>query len=322
MRYLITGGAGFVGSHLSRLLIQQGHTVDVLDDLSTGSQTNLHTLSPNTHLEFHQGSILDQGVLEPLIERVDHVFHLAAAVGVFTILEKPVESLRTNVRGSEIVADLCIKYSKPLLVTSTSEIYGKNSSDALSEEDDRILGSPLVSRWSYSEAKAIEETMAFSIYSEYGIPARIVRLFNTVGPGQTGDHGMVIPRFVSSALKGLPIEVFGDGKQTRCFGHVADVVEAIYLVSKTESTIGEAVNIGNPQEISIRNLAEKVIEILRSSSLIVHVPYATAYRAGFEDMQRRVPNIEKINRLTGWRPSRSLDQIILDTAQAQLDQAL
>jgi UDP-glucose 4-epimerase len=322
MRYLITGGAGFIGSHLSGLLTKQGHEVEILDNLSTGSRKNLEKLPLNQGVSFHCGSVLDLEVLEPLVKRVDEVIHLAAAVGVFTILDKPIESLRTNIRGSENVADLCVKYSKPLLVTSTSEIYGKNTNDALTEDDDRILGSPLLSRWSYSEAKAIEEILAFSVYSEFGVPARIIRLFNTVGPDQSGAYGMVIPRFVSAARSGVPIEIYGDGQQTRCFGHVFDVVEAIDLVLKSELTIGEVVNVGNPQEVSILDLAERVIRLLRSSSTLRFVPYEEAYGSGFEDMQRRVPNIQKIRRLTGWSPSRNLDQIIVDTAKSQQNQRL
>lgn len=320
MKYLITGGAGFIGSHLTELLLRRGHKVEILDDMSTGSQKNLEHLFSSPDLGLHHGSILDQELLDNLVSDVDFVFHLAAAVGVFTILDRPIESLRTNIRGSEIVTNLCAKYTKPLLVTSTSEIYGKNTSDSLSENDDRVLGSPLISRWSYSEAKAIEEVLAYSLYSEFGIPVRIVRLFNTVGPGQSGDYGMVIPRFISAALTNTPLEIYGDGNQTRCFGHVLDVVEALFLVAESKSTIGEVVNVGNPQELSIRELAERVIHTLGSSSQMIFVPYESAYKPGFEDMQRRVPNIEKIKRLVGWSPTRNIDQIIADTAKAIANQ--
>jgi UDP-glucose 4-epimerase len=316
MRYLVTGGAGFVGSHLSKLLLDNGHEVTVVDDLSTGSKSNIGRLQPHNQLRFYVGSVLDQELMDSLIRDSDHIFHLAAAVGVFTIVNKPIESLRTNIRGSEVVTELCQKYSKPLLVTSTSEIYGKNTQASLTEDADRVLGSPLVSRWTYSEAKAIEEMMAFSLYAQHGIPARIVRLFNTVGPGQSGDFGMVIPRFIRAAIDDAPIQVFGDGSQTRCFGHVLDVVEAIYLVSQSEATIGEVVNIGNPNEVSILELAKQIIEMLNSKSEIVFIPYQDAYSSGFEDMLRRVPNIDKINRLTGWCPSRSLNQVIIDSAAA------
>jgi UDP-glucose 4-epimerase len=316
MKYLITGGAGFVGSHLSQLLLDNGHEVTVVDDLSTGSRSKIGLLRPRKQLRFYVGSVLDEKLMESLVQDSDHVFHLAAAVGVFTIVNKPIESLRTNIRGSEVVTELCRKYSKPLLVTSTSEIYGKNTQTSLAEDADRVLGSPLISRWTYSEAKAIEEMMAFSLYVQHGIPARIVRLFNTVGPGQSGDFGMVIPRFIRAALENAPIQVFGDGSQTRCFGHVLDVVEAIYLVSLSQATIGEVVNIGNPVEVSILDLAKQVVERLNSKSEIVFIPYHEAYSSGFEDMLRRVPNIDKINRLTGGWPSRSLNQVITDSAAA------
>jgi UDP-glucose 4-epimerase len=249
-----------------------------------------------------------------LVAKVDHVFHLAAAVGVFNIVQNPLKSLSTNIRGSENVLEACAKNKTPVLVTSTSEIYGKNTSDALGEEDDRILGSPLKVRWSYSEAKAIEEVLAYSYWHSEGLPARIVRLFNTVGPRQVGFYGMVVPRFVGAALKNEPITVYGDGTQTRCFAHVSDIIDALLKVAGTDKTVGTVVNIGNNFEISILDLAKKIIEITGSKSEITFVDYADAYEAGFEDMQRRVPSTQRLVSLTGWKVTKSLEEIIRDVA--------
>ena len=314
-KYLVTGGAGFIGSHLVDALVSGGHTVIVLDDLSTGRHDNLRQHAGSTSVEFVLGSILNEALVDDVVRRVDVVLHFAAAVGVNLIVERPLESLATNIRGSEIVLEKCHKYGRKVLVASTSEIYGKNTSDALSEEDDRILGSPLKTRWSYSEAKAIEEVLAYAYYREKGLPTVIVRLFNTVGPRQVGHYGMVLPRLVDQALRNAPLTVYGTGQQTRCFCHVSDIVVAILgLVDSTESE-GKVFNVGSRGEISIQGLAEKIRDITGSSSEIIYVPYDEAYEAGFEDMQRRRPDTTRISNLLGWAPTRDLDQIVADVAE-------
>jgi UDP-glucose 4-epimerase len=314
MRVLITGGAGFVGSHLIDLLLARGDQVVVLDDLSTGRHDNIRDHLGNPNFEFVMGSILNDALVDDTVRRVDTVMHLAAAVGVELIVGRPLESLATNIRGSEIVLEKCHKYGRKVLVTSTSEIYGKNDSDLLSEDDDRILGSPLKTRWSYSEAKAIEEVLAYSYWREKGLPAVIVRLFNTVGPRQVGHYGMVVPRFVEQAMKGQPITVYGDGTQRRCFCHVADVVQALVGLLDSREAEGQVFNVGANEEISIAGLAEKVIDQLGSDSSIVKISYDDAYEEGFEDMPRRVPNTARIRDLIGWVPTRDLSQIITDVA--------
>ena len=319
MRALITGGAGFIGSHLADRLLERGDQVVLLDDLSTGRLTNIEHLNDRTGAEFVLGSVLDAELVDEVVSRVDAVFHLAAAVGVNLIVEKPLESLMTNIRGTETVIEMAHKYDKRLLVMSTSEIYGKNTSDSLSEEDDRILGSPLKSRWSYSEAKAIDEILAYTYWREKGLETVIIRLFNTVGPRQTGSYGMVIPRFVGQALRNEPITVFGDGNQTRCFCHVGDVVEGLVALSEHPEAFGKVFNLGGGEEVSIRELAERVIELAGSQSSLEFIPYDTAYEAGFEDMERRVPNTTRAMQLVGFEPSASLDDIIrsvIDDQQA------
>ena len=319
MRALITGGAGFIGSHLADHLLGRGDQVVLLDDLSTGRVTNIEHLNDRTGAEFVLGSVLDAELVDEVVSRVDAVFHLAAAVGVNLIVEKPLESLMTNIRGTETVIEMAHKYDKRLLVMSTSEIYGKNTSDSLSEEDDRILGSPLKSRWSYSEAKAIDEILAYTYWREKGLETVIIRLFNTVGPRQTGSYGMVIPRFVGQALRNEPITVFGDGNQTRCFCHVGDVVEGLVALSEHPEAFGKVFNLGGGEEVSIRELAERVIELAGSQSSLEFIPYDTAYEAGFEDMERRVPNTTRAMQLVGFEPSASLDDIIrsvIDDQQA------
>ena len=312
MKYLITGGAGFIGSHLAESLISRGDQVVVFDNLSTGSTSNLAGISGQ--INFEQGNILDKAVIDKLVAESDYVIHLAAALGVFNIVNKPLESLKTNLQGSEIVLEVCDKYRKPVLIASTSEIYGKNDKVPLNEEDDRIIGHPLKSRWSYSEAKAVDESLAYFYYLENKLPVRIVRFFNTVGPRQVGNYGMVVPRFVSAALKNQPLQVYGDGDQIRCFCHVDDAVRALLLVMDSDKSIGNVFNIGNNQQISILELAKKVIEITGSKSEIVKIPYSEAYPEGFDDMQRRVPDISKIKDALGWTPQIGLDQIIKDIA--------
>jgi UDP-glucose 4-epimerase len=315
MRVLITGGAGFIGSHLVDRMLLDGHYVSVLDDISTGRKSNLDQHEKNPKFNFFNGSVLNQKLLSKSIDGADYVFHLAAAVGVFTIVNHPLSSLVTNIRGTENVLEIASKLNIPVFLSSSSEVYGKNVSNSLRETDDRILGSPTVLRWSYSEAKAIDESLAYAYLTEKKLPTRIVRFFNTVGPRQVGAYGMVVPRFISSAIKNEPITIYGTGEQTRCFGHVLDIVDAIISVAFSDKTIGQVINIGNDKEISMNDLAKKIIELTRSKSLIKYIPYSEAYAGGFEDMERRVPNIDLINSLTGWKPTRGLEEIIKDVVQ-------
>ncbi len=314
MKYLVTGGSGFIGSHLTTAFLTRGDSVAVLDDLSTGSAKNLEGVASNSNLEIVSGSILDIALVDSLVSKVDHVLHLAAAVGVFNIVNDPLKSLQTNIGGTENVLDACAKHGKPFFLTSSSEIYGKNTNVPLSEESDRIVGSPLKSRWSYSEAKAIDESLAFFHHTQNKLPVRIVRLFNTVGPRQIGQYGMVVPRFVSAAISGEAISVYGDGKQSRAFCHIDDVIEALLLVIDSPKAMGQVYNVGNNFEISIADLAKKVIEVTDSSSKLEFKSYADAYGPGFEDLERRVPDISKVERDLGWAPKRDLTQIIKDIA--------
>ncbi len=319
MKALITGGAGFIGSHLADRLLARGDQVILIDDLSTGRLSNIEHLNGHSDVEFVLGSILDADLVEQIVSRVDAVFHLAAAVGVNLIVDRPLESLMTNIRGTEVVVESAHKYSKRILVMSTSEIYGKNTSDSLAEDDDRILGSPLKSRWSYSEAKAIDEILAYTYWREKGLEAVIIRLFNTVGPRQTGSYGMVVPRFVGQALRNQPITIFGDGTQTRCFCHVSDVVGGLVALSEHPEGFGKVFNLGGVEEISIRDLASRIVELSGSNSELEYIPYSSAYEEGFEDMERRVPNIGRAKRLVGFEPSIGLDEIIhsvIDDLQA------
>ena len=312
MRILVTGGAGFIGSHLCERLISNGHIVTAIDNFSTGRASNLVNLTDSDNFRLVEGSILDSGILNPLIRNTDHVFHLAAAVGVFNIVRNPLNSLLTNIRGTENVLEAAHETKTPVFLTSSSEVYGKNILDSLKESDDRILGSPVTLRWSYSEAKAIDESLAYAYFVEKQLETRIVRFFNTVGPRQLGAYGMVVPRFVKAALASEPITIYGDGNQTRCFTHVYDVVDAVIAIAFAENTIGKVINIGNDFEISINNLAKKIIDETGSKSEIVYVPYAEAYGDGFEDMERRVPNINLISQLVGWKPQRDLSTMIAD----------
>jgi UDP-glucose 4-epimerase len=314
MRILITGGAGFIGSHLTDRLVADGHQITILDNLATGRKENLSAHLGGESVNFIKGSILDLPLLDGLVKETEYVFHLAAAVGVFNIVNHPLDSLMTNIRGTENVLESAHKYSKPVFVTSSSEVYGKNISDSLKESDDRILGAPVTLRWSYSEAKAIDESLAYAYWVEKKLETRIVRFFNTVGPRQLGAYGMVVPRFVQFALKNEPITIYGNGQQTRCFGHVLDAVDAVVRIAFAENTISKVINIGNDFEISINDLAKKVIADTNSKSEIVYVPYEEAYGDGFEDMERRVPNIELIKSLVGWEPKRDLSTMISDIA--------
>ena len=290
----------------------RGDEIVVLDNLSTGEAKNLHNVK--TKISFIKGSILDKLSVDELVAQSDYVINLAAALGVLNIVNKPLESLKTNLQGTEIVLEACNKYRKPVLIASTSEIYGKNDKVPLNEEDNRIIGHPLKSRWSYSEAKAVDESLAYFYYLENKLPIRIVRFFNTVGPRQVGNYGMVLPRFVKAALNDKPLEVYGSGDQVRCFCHIDDAVRALISIIDSEVTIGEVFNVGNNQQISIIELAKKVIEITGSKSEVIKIPYSQAYPEGFEDMQMRVPDISKIKQVLGWTPEINLDQIIKDIA--------
>jgi len=315
MRILVTGGAGFIGSHLCQRLLLEGYEVTAFDDVSTGSRDNITFFQDDSQFNFVFGSILDNALITSLIQEHDYVFHLAASVGVFNIVNKPLSSLLINIRGTENILEAAMTKNTPVFLSSSSEVYGKNTSDSLKESDDRVLGSPTTLRWSYSEAKAIDETLAFAYWTEKKLPTRIVRFFNTVGPRQVGAYGMVIPRFVSMALKNEPITIYGNGEQTRCFGHVYDVIDAVISVAFSDKTIGKVINIGNNFEISMNDLAKKIIEETGSKSEIKYIPYSEAYGDGFEDMERRVPNIDLIKSLTGWQPKRDLTQIIKDVAE-------
>jgi UDP-glucose 4-epimerase len=312
VKYLITGGAGFIGSHLSETLVNRGDQVVVLDNFTTGSHLNLTAIKQK--IEIIEGDVLSKDLLNRQVKKCDFVIHLAAALGVFNIVNKPLVSLKTNLHGTENVFEAANQFQKPILFASTSEIYGKNEKIPLNEEDDRILGHPLKSRWSYSEAKAVDESLAYFYFLESKLPIRIVRLFNTVGPRQVGHYGMVVPRFVSAALKNESLSVYGSGDQIRCFCHVTDAVKALLLVMDADKAVGQVFNIGNNSQISIMELAKKVIEITGSKSSIEKIAYEKAYPEGFEDMQRRVPDISKIKQVLGWEPEINLDQIIKDIA--------
>ena len=312
MRVLVTGGAGFIGSHLADALIARGDQVVALDNFSTGSTANIKHITKN--FEIIDGDIRNTELIHDSIKDVDLVFHLAAALGVNTILESPLESISTNIAGSEVVLNAAANHKKRILIASTSEIYGKNPKQPLSESDDRVVGSPQKIRWSYSDAKAIEEAMAFSLNQEKGLKVTTARLFNTVGPRQSAHYGMVVPRFVRSALKNEPISIYGDGTQSRVFCHVDDAIEALLTLVATDKTINEVYNVGGTGEITIKELADQVIKETKSQSSIEFIPYEKAYAPGFEDMQRRVPDISKIKQDLNWAPKKNLSQIIADVA--------
>ena len=310
MKVLITGGAGFIGSHLADTLLEAGHKVTILDNLSTGSLTNISHLKDNRDFSYHIDSVLNREIMEKLIMQSDQIFHLAAAVGVKYIIDNPLMSLKTNITGTENVLEFANKYKKKVLITSTSEIYGKSDKIPFSEEDDRILGSTHISRWSYSCAKAVDEFLALAYHREKKLPVVIVRCFNTVGPRQTGQYGMVIPKFVKNALLNHPIEVFGTGEQTRCFAHVADVVSGMIKLMATKEAEGQIFNIGSTESISIKDLALKVKEMTSSTSKIEIVKYEDAYEDGFEDMMNRKPDISKIQKFVDYEPKNNLDDIL------------
>jgi UDP-glucose 4-epimerase len=312
MRIFITGGAGFIGSYLADHYVNAGHTVTLLDNFSTGSQSNIaHLEGKVTTID---GDIRNLELIDQLTKDSDLVLHMAAALGVNTILESPLESMSTNITGSEVVLNAAAKHNKRIMIASTSEIYGKNPKQPLSETDDRVVGAPQKIRWTYSDAKAIEEAMAFALHQEKKLPVTTVRLFNTVGPRQTGRYGMVVPRFVYAALKSEPITIYGDGTQSRVFCHVLDAVSAIAAMAASDSTIGDVYNVGGTGEVTIKQLAEQVLSVTGSKSEITYTPYSYAYPAGFEDIQRRVPDISKVKGAIGWSPTKDLKQIISDIA--------
>jgi UDP-glucose 4-epimerase len=312
MRVLITGGAGFVGSHLAEYLLERGRTVAVIDDLSTGSMSNIKRLKSHPRFEYSIESILHVAHLAEMVDEADCIYHLAAAVGVRKIVDDPVGTITTNIRGTEVVLNLANKKKKKVLITSTSEVYGKSAQVPFSEDGDLVMGATTRPRWSYACSKAIDEFLALAYGKAEKLPVTIVRLFNTVGPRQTGRYGMVIPRFVAQGLAGEPITVYGTGEQTRCFVHVADVVDALVKLMETSMADGEVFNIGSQEEISVNALAEKVRERTGGKSEIRHIPFAEAYNEEFEDMDRRVPNLDKAANLIGFRPTRSLDETIDD----------
>ncbi len=318
MRVTVTGGAGFIGGHLVESLLDDGHGVTVIDDLSTGSLDNLREVADSPMLEFIEGDILTYPGLGDVIAGSDMVYHLAAAVGVQLVVEDPVRTIETNVHGTERVLKYSAEKGTKLLLTSTSEVYGKSVKSEFSETDDLLIGPPTHSRWSYASSKLLDEFFAMAYFKDRALPVIIVRLFNTVGPRQTGQYGMVLPRFVSRALDGRDLRVFGDGEQSRCFCHVTDTVRALRLLGDNPEAYGKIFNIGGSSEMSINNLAKLVVSTLGSSSGIVHIPYEEAYEKGFEDMRRRLPDTRRINVLTGWKPEFGLEKIIADVAECMV----
>lgn len=310
VRALITGGAGFIGSHLSEKLLQAGYHVTIIDDLSTGQFENIAPLTAHKNFEFAIEDIANRNVMDRLVSECDVIYHLAAAVGVNLIVSSPIRVIETNVAGTEVVLQTASRYRKKVLIASTSEIYGKSTKTPFSEEDDRILGPTVKSRWVYSTSKALDEYLALAYHKEVGLPVILFRLFNTVGPRQRGQYGMVIPRFVTWAMKGMPLKVYGDGLQTRSFANVGDVVEAIKLLSESDAAIGEVFNVGSTEEISILDLAKRVIERTDSPSELEIIPYDQAYEAGFEDTRRRLPDTSKIQQTIGWSPQKDLNQTL------------
>ena len=312
MKILVTGGSGFIGSYLCKNLLEQGHEVVSLDDFSTGKPENIAELESTNGFKSIEGSILDKELVKDLITKIDVCFHFAAAVGVQKILDDPIGSLKTNLHGSENVIQACAESKVELVLASTSEIYGKNPSQPLTEDSDRVIGSPLLSRWTYSEAKAIDEALAHAYHSKHGLKVKIVRLFNTVGPRQSPAYGMVIPRFFAAALANKNLDIHGDGAQRRVFCHVDDAVRGVIDLWRHSEGDGEAFNVGGIEETSILDLAKKIIGITNSSSKVNFIPYAELKSQGFEDMQRRVPSTEKLKKLIGWVPTKGLDEILSD----------
>jgi UDP-glucose 4-epimerase len=310
LRYLITGGAGFIGSHLAERLLDRGDRVVLLDNLSTGSMENIRHLKGSSHLEYHLDSIENRQLIAELVDDADVIVHLAAAVGVRLIVESPVRTIETNVNGTQLILEAVAKKRKLVLTASTSEVYGKSTQIPFREEADLVLGPTTKGRWSYAASKALDEFLALSYWKEKKVPVIVVRFFNTVGPRQTGRYGMVLPNFVKHALDNTTIEVYGDGKQSRCFCDVRDTVHAVIKLLDSEKAVGEVVNIGNTEEITIEDLAKRVKERTGSASKISYIPYDKAYEPGFEDMMRRVPCVDKLRSITGFRPQTPLNEII------------
>lgn len=314
MKILITGGAGFIGSHLADRLLAEGHHVTVIDDLSTGRYQNIAHLEEKGDFRLIIDTVLNAPLMEELIRETDRVYHMASAVGVRLIMEQPVKTIETIFHGTDTVLKFCSRYRKRVLIPSTSEVYGKGISVPFNEDDDLLTGATDKHRWAYACAKTLDEFLALAHWKETQLPVVVTRLFNTVGPRQTGQYGMVVPRFVQAALRNESIEVHGDGNQSRCFGHVADVVEGLIKLLETPACFGNVVNLGNSEEVSINDLARRAIALTGSSSQVRYIPYSEVYGEGFEDMQRRVPSLEKAKRLVGYQPTRTLDDIINDVA--------
>jgi UDP-glucose 4-epimerase len=320
MKILITGGAGFVGSHLADKLINEGHEITVIDDLSTGRYANVEHLEGSKNFRLIIDTVLNEKLMEELIRDTDRVFHMASAVGVRLIMERPVKTIETIFRGTDVVLTFCSRYRKRVLVPSTSEVYGKGASVPFREDDDLLTGSTDKHRWAYACAKTLDEFLALAHYKETRLQVVVVRLFNTVGPRQTGQYGMVVPNFVKSAINNEPLIVHGDGTQSRCFGHVLDIVEGLTRAIESPECFGQVINFGNDEEVSIKGLAEKAIAMTGSTSEIRYIPYTEAYGEGFEDMQRRIPSLEKAKRLVGYQPTRTLEDIINDVAEQFRDE--
>jgi len=316
LKVLITGGSGFIGSHLSELLLQDETVkITVVDSLSTGKYNNIRHLTENPNYRLIVGDVTDFNLLEPLVADADHIYHLAAAVGVRRIIEQPVETIETNILGTEAVLKLAAKYHKKVLIASTSEVYGKNTNIPFSEDDDSVFGATVKSRWSYACSKAIDEFLALAYHKEKGLPVVIVRFFNTVGPRQTGRYGMVVPNLVQQALRGAPLTIYGDGQQSRCFTHVQDSIRCQRALMAEPRAVGQIFNLGGQEEVTIEQLAKRIIEMTGSKSELRYIPYSEAYEAGFEDMRRRVPNTAKVRELLGFAPDSELDTILTDVIE-------
>lgn len=316
-RCLITGGAGFIGSHLAERLVRDGHSVTVLDDLSTGRVENLAALAGHERFQFVRDSVENQQTVSILVSQCDEVYHLAAAVGVQLVVDEPVRTIRTTIHGTEVVLETAFRFGRPVLITSSSEVYGKGVRVPFAEEDDVIMGPTQASRWCYAYSKGIDEFLGVAYFKQFGLPVRIVRLFNTVGPRQVGMYGMVLPRFVSAALANRPLQVYGDGKQTRCFSHVSDVIDAVLRLTQAPAAVGGIYNLGSDQEVSINGLARRVIQLAGSSSTIQHLTYEQAYGRSFDDMLRRVPRLDKIRSVISYQPKNDLDAIIQSVIEHQ-----
>jgi UDP-glucose 4-epimerase len=310
MRALVTGGAGFIGSHLCERLLKDGHRVDVIDDLSTGRLENIYHLTSNRNFTFVNDTILNGMMMHTLIDKADMIYHLAGAVGVQLIVDEPVKTIETNIRGTEVVLEVAQKFRKKVLITSTSEVYGKSENDSFKENQDCVLGATTYSRWSYACSKAIDEFLGLAYHRQYDLPVVLARLFNTVGERQTGQYGMVIPRFVQAALSGEPLMVYGNGKQTRCFAYVGDVIDGLITLANDPTAYGDVYNIGATKEVTIENLANMIIEMTGSDSQIQYIPYEQAYGKPFDDMMRRMPNLEKISRKIGYTPRTTLRETL------------